>query len=454
VRVVVVGGGVTGLTAAHRLVKLGHETCLLERTERTGGIVATDRASGRVLEWGPDCFLSGTKPWARDLALELGLESELVGTRPENRRSFVLCRGRLEPIPHGFHLIAPTAIEPFLRSRILSHPGKVRALAELSMSPHPAKDESLRSFVTRRFGRELFARLAEPLVAGIYTADPAHLSLRATFPQFLDMERDRGSVTAALWGREVAASGARYGLFVSFKHGVATFTEALRRSLPEGCIATGTDVRAVRREHDAFVVEHERGVERADAVLVALPGPQASRVLAGEAELSRLLGKIPYASAATVNLVFRREQIRHPLDAAGFVIPSVEKRYVLACSFSSSKFEDRVAPGEVLLRAFLGGPKGRERLEASHHEIVLRTLDDLAPLLGIEGEPRLSHVSVMRDAMPQYHLGHLDLVASVEAQLSEIPGLALAGNALHGVGIPDCVRSAEEAVRSLTRARP
>jgi len=454
VRVVVVGGGMTGLTAAHRLVKLGHETLLLERSERTGGIVATERASGRVLEWGPDCFLSGTKPWARDLALELGLEGELVGTRPENRRSFVLCRGRLEPIPHGFHLIAPTAIEPFLRSRILSHPGKLRALAELSVSAHPAKDESLRSFVTRRFGRELFARLAEPLVAGIYTADPAQLSLRATFPQFLDMERDRGSVTAALWGREVAASGARYGLFVSFKHGVATFTEALRSSLPEGCIATGTDVRLVRREGDRFVVEHERGVERADAVVVALPGPQASRVLASEVELSRLLGKIPYASAATVNLVFRREQIRHPLDAAGFVIPAVEERYVLACSFSSSKFESRVAPGEVLLRAFLGGPKGRERLEASHDEIVRRTLDDLAPLLGIEGEPRLTHVSVMRDAMPQYHLGHLDLVASIEAQLSEIPGLALAGNALHGVGIPDCVRSAEEAVRSLTRARP
>lgn len=450
-RVAVIGGGITGLTAAHRLVERGCEVRLLERSERTGGIVWTERAEGgRVLELGPDCFLTGAKPWAHDLARELGLEAELVRTTTAHRRSFVLTRGRLEPIPPGFHLIAPTSFASFLGSRILSRAGKLRALAELSIAPDPRGDESLRSFVERRFGRELFRRLAEPLVAGIYTADPRELSLRATFPQFLDMERTHGSVTRALWNKAVDASGARYGLFASFKGGVATLTEALRAKLPAGVVSTGDEVHSVRRDGAGFVVERSSSVERFDKVLVALPASAAARVLAPlDEELGRLLESIPYASAATVNFLFRRSQVRHPLDAMGFVCPPVEERFILACSFSSTKFASRVEEGTVLLRAFVGGAQHRDRAELPEAEIARRALEDVAEIVGLEGEPVATRTHVMRNAMPQYVLGHLDRVAAIERQVSKNQGLALAGNALRGVGLPDCVKSAQEAVTTL-----
>jgi oxygen-dependent protoporphyrinogen oxidase len=455
-KVVVVGGGVTGLTAAYRLVRLGASVRLLERSERVGGIVSTLAQGGRVLEHGPDCFLTGAKPWAHDLAIELGLEGELARIRPAHRRSFVLRRGRLEPIPQGFHLVAPTALEPFLRSRILSWPGKLRAIAELSLSPRspPGDDESLRSFVTRRFGRELFERLVEPLVAGIYTADPRELSLRATFPQFLDMERASGSVLASLSSRRVEASGARYGLFASFRRGVQELTDALRARLPEGVLETGTTVQAIRKDGRSFVVEHERGEERAEGVLVAIPAPLAARVLRGvDPELADLLVSIPYASAATANFVFAREQVRHALDGMGFVCPAVEKRFLLACSFSSTKFDGRVGGDEVLLRAFVGGAQHAAHLELAPAEIEARALAELRGLLGIEGETRARSLTIMRDSMPQYVLGHLGRVMAIETRVARTTGLELAGNAFHGVGVPDCIRSAEAAARRLVAAK-
>ncbi len=453
-RTAVIGGGITGLTAAYDLVKRGHDVVLFERSARTGGIVETRRHGARVLELGPDCFLTGQKPWAHELAIELGLEPELIRTTETHRRSFVLTRGSLEPVPQGFHLIAPTDRESFLGSPILSSEGKKRALAEDTLPPAPREDESLRSFVVRRFGEELFARLAEPLVAGIYTADPGMLSLRATFPQFLEMERTHGSVTRALaMKHSVDASGARYGLFATFREGCERLTEALRAKLPEGTVRTGEPVRSVRREGRAWIIQGDRGSEGFDAVLIALPAPAAASVLEGhDAELARLLREIPYASAATANFVFRRSQVRHPLDAMGFVCPEVEERFILACSFSSTKFSGRTrGDDEVLLRAFVGGARHAERVALGSDGIARRALDDLRELLGIDGEPIETAVHIMERAMPQYVLGHVDLVAAIEKQASLHQGLALAGNALRGVGLPDCVKSARSAVGTLVQ---
>jgi oxygen-dependent protoporphyrinogen oxidase len=448
---VVLGGGISGLTAAYRLSKLGAEVQLLEERERTGGIVATRREGGRVLELGPDCFLTGPKPWARDLALELGLEAELQPIRTGDRRSFILTRKKLERVPEGFHLVAPTALGPFFESRILSRRGKLRALAELSIGPRPRGDESLRSFVVRRFGRELFERLAEPLVAGIYTADPEKLSLAATFPQFLDMEREHGSVLRALSGRRVEASGARYGLFLSLRGGIAALTDALRERLPPGVIVHGTRASHVRRDGKGFRVEHAAGVESAEKVIVALPAPEAARVLAPlDEELARALGAIRYASAGTLNFVLKREQVRHPLDGMGFVCPEVEERFILACSFSSTKLEGRAREGEVLLRAFIGGARHEDRLDLAPREVEARALADLDEILGISGPPVESVLHVMSGSMPQYTLGHLDRVRGIEALAARQPGVALAGNAYRGVGLPDCVLSAEKAVRAVT----
>jgi oxygen-dependent protoporphyrinogen oxidase len=461
--VIVAGGGITGLAAAHRLLRSGRvDLELHERAPRTGGVIATVRDDGRVLESGPDCFLS-TKPWARDLAVELGLEGELRGTLGGHRRSFVLRDRRLEPIPEGFHLLAPTLVRPFLSSRIVSLRGKLRAGLELLVPARPREDESLESFVRRRLGSELFERLVEPLVAGVYTADARELSLRATFPQFLDMEREHGSVARALWARRGtaeeagarAASGARYGLFLTLAGGLGTLVERLEASLPQSSIARGSRVVRVERRGDAFSIGIESpggtATERtASGVVIALPAPEAARILGAlDGELARELGAIPYASAATVNLLFRREQVRHPLDGMGFVVPSRERRFLLACSFSSEKFEGRARAGEVLLRAFVGGATRRADAELPEEEIARRALLELRELLGIAGEPIRVVVSPFRDAMPQYVLGHLDRVAAIEARVARIPGLALAGNAYRGVGIPDCVRSADEAARRI-----
>jgi oxygen-dependent protoporphyrinogen oxidase len=454
-RVLVLGGGITGLTAAYRLAEAGLEVLLLEASERTGGIVGTTRASsGAVREWGPDCFIT-TKPWAHDLAVELGLEGALVGTRREHRRSFVLARGALEPIPEGFHLVAPTVLRPFLESRIFSLRGKFRALLDLSLPAHPKDDEALESFVRRRLGREVFERLAEPLIAGIYTADPKELSLRATMPQFLDMEREHGSVirgVRAIKARGAEkASGARYSLFESFSGGVAMLTDALVARLPAGTIELGARACRLSRKGSGFEVELASGaLHEGDAVVVALPAPRAAPVVAWlDSELARLLATIPYASAATVNVVLRRDQVRHPLDGMGFVVPSRERRFILACTFSSTKFEGRSGPGEVLLRAFVGGALHQENFEQPTMEIEARVLEDLREILGIEGEPIEVSVHPWREAMPQYTLGHLERVAAIEARAAKIAGFALAGNAYRGVGIPDCVRSANAATKSI-----
>ncbi|MBI3726217.1 protoporphyrinogen oxidase [bacterium] len=459
-RVVVVGGGVSGLACAHRLARSGEvDVRLLESAPRTGGVVATTLLEDRVLEEGPDSFLT-TKPWARELACELGLESELVPTDAALRRSFVLARGKLEPVPEGFHLLAPTSLAPFLRSPIFSLRGKLRAALDLLLPRRDGADESLESFVSRRLGREVFLRLAEPMVAGIYTADPATLSLRATMPQFLDMEAEHGSVIRALWARrrtkEAAraheASGARYALFLTFRGGFATLTDALAARLPAGTVSLGVEARGARREAAGFRVLTSSEEILADALVVAVPAPRAAPLLREvDAELSRLLGMIPHASVATVNVLLRREQVSHPLDGMGFVVPSREGRFVLACSFSSRKFPGRAREGEVLLRAFVGGARHEERVELPQDEIARRVLADLRDVLGIAGEPLRVLVSRFPGSMPQYLLGHLERVAAIEERARRVPGLALAGNSYRGVGVPDCVRSGEEAARSVLR---
>jgi len=422
--------------------------------------VATQVAEDRVLEEGPDAFLS-TKPWARELAGELGLAGELISTSTGNRRSFVLRKGKLEPVPEGFHLLAPTSLLPFLASPIFSWRGKLRAALDLVLPRRNGGDESLESFVTRRLGREVFERLAEPMVAGIYTADPAKLSLRSTMPQFLEMEAEHGSLIRALWARrrteEAAqareASGARYGLFLTFRRGVATLTDALAARLPEGTLSLGAGVTKVRRDAAGFRLSMSEGEIDARALVLAVPAPEAGKLLGDiDPELSRLLLEIPYASAATVNVLLRREQVRHALDGMGFVVPSVEDRFVLACSFSSVKFPGRAREGEVLLRAFVGGARHRERALLPEDELARKTLADLREILGIEGEPLEVLARSFPDSMPQYVLGHQERVSAIEERARAVPGLALCGNAYRGVGLPDCVRSGEEAAKTVLGA--
>ena len=478
-RAVVIGGGITGLTACYRLTQqaqannLPLDVVLLEAGDRLGGVIATHGQDGLLLEEGPDCFLT-TKPGGVDLCDELGLSAELIGTTAEHRQSFIVRRGKLVPVPQGFYLMVPGSLWPFVTTRAFSWPGKLRMALDLVLPRRASEaDESLADFVTRRLGREALERMAQPMLGGIYSADPRHLSMQATMPQFLDMERRHRSLILALRHRQRQAgaqqpgvSGARYGLFASFRHGMQTLVDALADRLPAGTVRLQTPVRSVRRAPPSpphllggarggrWVVSPQACPDlEADAICLALTAPQAARLLAGlDPELAAGLHDVPYASSATVTLACDRTDVAHPLNGMGFVVPAVEQRNLIACTFSSVKFAGRAPADKVLLRAFVGGALQQEQAlwpDAKLQDAVLR---DLRQLLGLTGTPALCHVSRHASAMPQYHVGHLAHVDRLEATARRWPGLALAGNAYHGVGVPDCIRSGDEAARGLLQS--
>ncbi|OGL62974.1 MAG: protoporphyrinogen oxidase [Candidatus Tectomicrobia bacterium RIFCSPLOWO2_12_FULL_69_37] len=469
-RALVLGGGIAGLAACLRLIEGARErgfpieVVLLEASPRVGGAIETARAGGCLLEKGPDCFLSA-KPEGVELCRELGLESRLIGTRPGCRRSFILRGGRLHPVPAGFYLLAPSSFLPFVTSPIFSPLGKLRMGLDLLLPRRRGTgDESLASFVRRRFGEEALDRMAQPMVAGIYAADPEDLSLEATMPQFLEMERRHRSVILALRRRmaqargAAAASGPRYALFLSLEGGMAALVEALRERVSRAgaALRCGSRASGLRREGGRWRVGLEGGGEiEADALCAALPA-HAAAPLFGEASprLRELLEGIPYGSVATLNLVFRREQVAHPLDGMGFVVPAAEGRPLMACSFSSSKFAGRAPAGKVLLRAFAGGARGGEALALGDRELVRRLVEELRPVLGLAGEPEEALLQRYGRAMPRYTVGHLGRVEEMERLAAELPGVALAGSAYRGVGIPDCAAGAQAAAaRLLDRLR-
>jgi len=499
-RVAVVGGGISGLAAAHELTERARsqrtplEVLLIEASPRLGGTIRTHTRDGFLLEGGPDAFIS-EKPEAVELARQLGLESRLLETNAEHRRSFIVRGGRLRPVPEGFHLLAPSRFRPFLTTDIFSWAGKARMALDLLLPRRAVAradddDESLAQFVRRRFGREALERMAQPMVGGIYTADPEQLSLRATMPRFLDMERADRSIILSMWrARRRAAtdtrgtSGARYSLFLSFDGGMQTLTDALAAALPPGTARTGTTVEAIHFDPNTRQWNLRLGASdatnsgagggasnvggaaaasngatagetiiAADALCLALPAYVSARLLGSvDSELAAELAGIPYASTATVNLAFRRADIPHPLDGFGFVVPFVERRKTLACTFSSVKFAGRAPAAHALMRAFVGGALQPELYALDEDRMIAAVREDLRALVGIESAPLFAHVERWPRSMAQYHLGHLARVARIRRRLQNFPTLRLAGNAYGGAGIPDCIRSGRAAAAMLLK---
>jgi oxygen-dependent protoporphyrinogen oxidase len=471
-RVAIVGGGISGLACARHLAVMARdeglpiEPILLEGKSRAGGVITTARESGFLIEGGPDCFIS-EKPWALDLCRRLGLGDDIIGTNPDCRRAYVLLGGRILPIPEGYQLVAPGRFLPFATTRLLSISGKLRAGCDLLLPRGPElPDESLSSFVRRRFGPQLLERLAQPLVAGIYNVDPDVLSLRATMPRFLEMEeRHRSIILALLRARRGAAaarsgvSGARYSLFMTLEGGLESLIDRLLQEIPAAWVQLGSQVTAVApaphasgRDGDVmsgrYVLTTSAG-ERVvtDAVVLAMPAHAAADPLRHlDPELASRLASIQYGSSVTVNLAYRRDDLPRLPAGFGFVVPRSERRRLIACSISSVKFVSRAPAGTVLLRCFLGGPD-TEGLSPDRLEEIIR--DELREILGIEARPILVKTFLWPNAMAQYRVGHLDTVAAIESRLERHPGLALAGNGLRGVGVPDCVRSGEAAADRL-----
>lgn len=468
-RVAIIGGGISGLAAAHRLLERSRaercplEILLLEASPRAGGVVRTEKRDGFLIEGGPDSFIS-EKPEAINLAERLGLTPHLIETNPLNRRSFIVREGRLLPVPEGFQLLAPSRFWPFVTTPIFSWTGKARMALDLVLprraDANGVDDESLANFVRRRFGREALERMAQPMVGGIYTADPERLSLRATMPRFLLMEREHRSLIRAMWkqrrklpaAQSSGTSGARYSLFLTFDGGMQMLSDELARRLPPESIRLNTKVERLAFDDVSrkWLIATRDENFQVDAVCLALPAYSASALLREvNAQLADELEAIPYASTATVNLAYAREDIAHPLDGFGFVVPVIEKRSTLACTFSSIKFPQRAPEGHMLLRAFVGGALQPEMFELDKAAIVEAVRRDLRELLGIEQTPLFAHVEKWPRSMAQYHLGHVERVERIQQHLLSTPTLKLAGNAYEGTGVPDCIRSGENAADEL-----
>jgi oxygen-dependent protoporphyrinogen oxidase len=462
-RLAVVGGGIAGLAAAHRAVERAKDcsepvsVLLLEASNRLGGTIQTERQDGFLIECGPDSFLS-EKPWALALCRRIGVDDRLVRTDDRFRKTFIAFGGRLHPLPDGFQLLAPTRMAPFVTSSLFSWPGKLRMALDLVLPRGGDPDESLGSFVRRRLGREALERVAQPLVAGIYTADPSQLSLAATMPRFLELERRERSVILAMWRaarrmptQSAGSSGARWSLFVTFKDGMEDMIRALAERLPEGAVRFGSRVTGVTRQGSVWRLEAADGASvEADAVILAPEAHQAARMVRYlDPSLAHLLEGIPYASSATVTLAYRRADIAHALDGFGFVVPQIEGRPIIACTFSSVKYPGRAPDGCVLLRVFLGGAMNEAIVEEDDARLVAICRSQLGELMGVSADPLLSRVSRYPKAMPQYQVGHLARVEAIEQRLRHHPGLVLVGGAYRGVGIADCVRASEAAVDAL-----
>ena len=448
--VAIVGGGIAGLAAAYELKGRGISFVVLERASTPGGVIVSEEFDGFTIDAGADSLLI-QKPDGIKLCRELGLGDRLVSTLPP-RLAYIQRGGKLYPLPAASVLGIPTQIGPFARTGLFSWRGKLRMGAELFVPRRRAatgtqgSDESIGAFMTRRFGREATTYLAEPLLAGIHAGDVDRLSLGALFPRFADAEKKHGSLIRAF--RRQVATPSSEGAFKSLPGGLSEMIRALVNALPAGTVQTNAEVTDIggRAQGLGFHVEMAGGIaHECRALVLATPAYVTARLVRDrDAEIARLLAEIPYSSVATVALAFRRQDVAHPLNGSGYVVPRTEASGILAATWLSSKWPDRAPEGHVLLRTFLGGARDREALAQSDAELVARSLAAIRPVLGIARAPLFTRVYRFDRASAQHEVGHLDRVEAVDRLLSAHPGLFLTGSGLRGVGIPDCVADARK----------
>jgi protoporphyrinogen/coproporphyrinogen III oxidase len=431
-----------GLTAALTLQQAGAPFVLFERAPRLGGVIRTEIQDGFLLEAGPDAILA-QKPAGLALCRALGLGDRLVPTNQEQRTVYMLRGGRLHPLPEGAALGVPRQLGPLLRSGLFSWPAKLRMAGDLVRPARSgAGDESIADFVQRRLGREALRLIGDPLLAGIHAGDPARLSMQATFPRLVDLERRYGSLIRGL--RATAPPTDAGAAFYSLRGGLQELVDALQARLPASQIHTGVAVQSMTPTATGFTVATSDGARReVRAVVLATPPRQAAPLVRPLcAEAADLLAEIPSVSTATVLIGYAREAVAHPLDGYGLLVPRGEGLRTTACTFVSTKLPGRVPDGHVLLRGFLGGARDPHVLEASDAELVNIVRDEMGPLLGLTGAPTLSRVFRWPESTPQMEVGHLAHMARLAAAVARVPGLHVTGAGLRGTGIPDTIADA------------
>ena len=453
----IIGGGISGLSSAFYLQKKKPEASItvFESSDRLGGVLKSVRHGDFLVEGSADMFVT-QPPAAIDLCRDLGIEDDLLQTQPVDDRAFIGMGKKIFPVPKGLSMMVPTLPQPIHESELLSDEGKARFLAEDQVEAASKNaDESLKSFAVRRFGVEAYEKIIQPMVSGIYTADPDKLSMRATMQRFVDMEREHGSLIAAMQNNrnegDQQASGARYGMFRAPVSGMESLIESITTALPQVEFKTNTLVSSVAYKHNPA-----RGVgwtvdkEFFNGVILATPAAAtATMVVETDPKLANALSGISTASSAIVVMGVSRADLKKDFRGYGIIYPHVDDGQVIALSFSSNKFAGRCKDEEVLIRCFIGGAMQSELVDLKDDQLLEIAIDQLNTSVGFKGDPIFTDVYRWKQCMPQYHLGHLDRVKEIEALVQQQRGLEIAGNSYWGVGVPACVASGKAAAKRL-----
>jgi oxygen-dependent protoporphyrinogen oxidase len=457
-RIAIIGGGISGLTAAFALEEHRRagtaEYFLYESSPRLGGVLRTERIHGCIVEAGPDSFIT-EKPWAADLCRTLGLGDQLIGSNDVDRKTYILLRGQLIPMPDGLMFMVPTRILPTALSPLFSWTTKLRMARELLHPPRAAEaDESVASLVERHYGKEMVDRLADPLLSGVYGGEAASLSVRAVLARFTEMERTHGSLGRAMLAarRKLPRSSNRPAppLFTSLKNGMQQLAETIVPRLNQASLLTNTPVQSIQPEAGGWTVSAGIKSDRVDAVILAVPALAAAQLLSlSSPELSAEIASIAYSSSITVGLGYDRDVRQSLPPGFGFLVPRSEGKRLLAATFVHNKFPHRAPKDRALLRCFFAGSNAENIWPLSDDAIISSVRNELQQILGLRAAPLFARVYKWKSAMAQYAVGHLERLDRIERHLRQFPGLALAGNGYRGIGIPDCARSGQEAVRRI-----
>lgn len=451
-RVVIIGGGISGLSAAYYLSRGGAAATILESRPRLGGVIQTEHVEGCTIEAGPDSFLAA-KPAAFELIRELGLADEVIGSNDHLRKTYIRRNGRLIPLPDGLMMMVPTKVMPLVTTSLLSWSTKVRMGLELLRAPKvPPGDESVAAFIEEHYGTEAVDYLAEPLLSGIYGGNPRELSVNSVLPRFVELSKRYGSLTRGVLAERAKAksNGPAPPLFRTLKGGLGQMVDALTAAINGKIEVRQCRAESVERIGNGFRIRVGDDWMGADHVVAACEAHSASRLLASlDPRLAELLGVVPYSSSMTVALGFAANDFGKPPDGFGFLIPKAERKRLVACTWVGTKFSHRVPEGTIVARCFLGGTDDAAILHESDETILATVTAELREIAGVTAQPRFSRIFRWPSSMAQFTVGHPQRLAEIETRTAAVPGLYLAGNAYQGIGIPDCIRTGRRAAEAI-----
>jgi|SRR5579871_209333 len=445
--VAIIGGGISGLSTAYYLSKAGIPATVIEARPRLGGVIQTEIIENCIVEAGPDSFIS-VKPWAMDLIRELGLESQVIGSNDDERVTYIRRRGRLVALPDGVQMLVPTKILPMVTTPLVSWGTKIRMGLEYFRRPGApaAEDRSVAAFVEDHYGRDAVDYLAEPLLAGIYGGDPAEMSVASVLPRFVELENRYGSLTRGVLSERPKQSGQRQPLFRTLRNGLGSLVDAVWKAAGHMSVVHGT-VNAIEPVRDGFRLRLAGDWMSADRVVLACEAHQAARLMPSvDPRSAELLASIAYRSSVTVAFGFERNAVREQMKGFGFLVPKRERGKLMACTWVGNKFPHRVPDTLAVLRCFAGGDAA---VAESDESLAYAMRQEIREIAGVRAQPLFTQTFRWPRSMAQYTVGHSARIAELESRMASLPNLYVAGNAYHGIGVPDCVRMGKAAAERI-----